>query len=64
MDERPAEAVFARSAASGLERVWTKFEINGEKLFRTFPGCQFFFEAADIVTQIMNFGAPTPMEST
>jgi multidrug efflux pump subunit AcrB len=27
-----------------------------------FPGCQFSFEAADIVTQIMNFGAPTPVE--
>jgi multidrug efflux pump subunit AcrB len=27
-----------------------------------FPGCQFSFEAADIVMQIMNFGAPTPVE--
>ena len=27
-----------------------------------FPGCQFSYEAADIVTQIMNFGAPTPVE--
>jgi multidrug efflux pump subunit AcrB len=27
-----------------------------------FPGCQFSFEGADIVTQIMNFGAPTPVE--
>ncbi len=27
-----------------------------------FPGCRFSFEAADIVTQIMNFGAPTPVE--
>jgi multidrug efflux pump subunit AcrB len=27
-----------------------------------FPDCQFSFEAADIVTQIMNFGAPTPVE--
>jgi multidrug efflux pump subunit AcrB len=27
-----------------------------------FPGCQFSFEAADIVTKIMNFGAPTPVE--
>jgi multidrug efflux pump subunit AcrB len=37
-----------------------------ERLRRTlpgkFPGCQFSFEAADIVTQIMNFGAPTPVE--
>ena len=27
-----------------------------------FPGCQFSFEGADIVTQIMNFGASTPVE--
>jgi multidrug efflux pump subunit AcrB len=27
-----------------------------------FPGCQFSFESAYIVTQIMNFGAPTPVE--
>jgi len=27
-----------------------------------FPGCSFSFEAGDIVTQIMNFGAPTPVE--
>ena len=27
-----------------------------------FPGCKFSFEAADIVSQIMNFGAPTPVE--
>jgi multidrug efflux pump subunit AcrB len=27
-----------------------------------FPGCQFSFEAGDVVTQIMNFGAPTPVE--
>jgi multidrug efflux pump subunit AcrB len=33
-----------------------------ESLHSKFPGCQFSFEAADIVTQIMNFGAPTPVE--
>lgn len=27
-----------------------------------FPGLQFSFEAGDIVSQIMNFGAPTPIE--
>ena len=27
-----------------------------------FPGCQFSFQSADIVSQIMNFGAPTPVE--
>lgn len=37
-----------------------------ERLRRTlrpmFPGSQFSFEAGDIVSQIMNFGAPTPVE--
>lgn len=27
-----------------------------------FPGCSFSFEPGDIVSQIMNFGAPTPVE--
>jgi multidrug efflux pump subunit AcrB len=27
-----------------------------------FPGCRFSFEAGDIVSRIMNFGAPTPIE--
>lgn len=27
-----------------------------------FPGCRFSFEAGDIVSRIMNFGAPTPVE--
>ncbi|MGO8789909.1 MAG: efflux RND transporter permease subunit [Terriglobia bacterium] len=27
-----------------------------------FPGCTFSFEPGDIVSQIMNFGAPTPIE--
>jgi multidrug efflux pump subunit AcrB len=29
---------------------------------RMFPGAQFSFEAGDLVSQIMNFGAPTPVE--
>jgi multidrug efflux pump subunit AcrB len=33
-----------------------------QMLPQKFPGSQFSFEAADIVTQIMNFGAPTPVE--
>lgn len=27
-----------------------------------FPGCSFSFESGDIVSQILNFGAPTPVE--
>jgi len=33
-----------------------------EKLPQTFPGVQFFFQPADIVTQILNFGAPAPID--
>jgi CzcA family heavy metal efflux pump len=33
-----------------------------EKLPRRFPGVQFFFQPADIVTQILNFGTPSPID--
>lgn len=33
-----------------------------QKLPKLIPGTSFSFEAGDIVTQIMNFGAPTPIE--
>ena len=33
-----------------------------DRLPRMFPGSQFSFEAGDIVSQTMNFGAPTPVE--
>src|SRR5436853_635467 len=33
-----------------------------EKLPRLFPGVQFFFQPADIVTQILNFGTPAPID--
>src|SRR5437016_11208140 len=33
-----------------------------ENLTAMFPGCEFSFEAGDIVSQTMNFGAPTPVE--
>jgi multidrug efflux pump subunit AcrB len=40
-----------------------QFEERLRKLLPVkFPDCQFSFEAGDIVTQIMNFGAPTPVE--
>jgi multidrug efflux pump subunit AcrB len=51
----------ALSANSGIHS--DEFEERLRKsLPREFPGCTFSFEAADIVTQIMNFGAPTPVE--
>jgi len=33
-----------------------------DKLPKLLPGVSFSFEAGDLVTQIMNFGAPTPIE--
>jgi multidrug efflux pump subunit AcrB len=33
-----------------------------EDLPRKFPGVQFFFQPADIVTQILNFGTPAPID--
>ncbi len=33
-----------------------------EELPRKFPGVQFFFQPADIVTQILNFGTPAPID--
>jgi CzcA family heavy metal efflux pump len=33
-----------------------------EKLPQMFPGTQFFFQPADIVTQILNFGTPAPID--
>jgi multidrug efflux pump subunit AcrB len=32
------------------------------QLPRRFPGVQFFFQPADIVTQILNFGSPAPID--
>jgi multidrug efflux pump subunit AcrB len=33
-----------------------------ERLAQKFPGARFSFEAGDIVSQILNFGAPTPIQ--
>jgi CzcA family heavy metal efflux pump len=33
-----------------------------EKLPQRFPGVQFYFQPADIVTQILNFGTPAPID--
>jgi CzcA family heavy metal efflux pump len=33
-----------------------------EQLPHRFPGVQFFFQPADIVTQILNFGSPAPID--
>jgi multidrug efflux pump subunit AcrB len=33
-----------------------------KELPRRFPECQFFFQAADIVNQVLNFGQPAPID--
>jgi multidrug efflux pump subunit AcrB len=42
----------------------TSFYVNDlrARLPREFPGVQFFFQPADIVTQILNFGTPAPVD--
>src|SRR5438552_1801986 len=36
---------------------------RGHARFRTpFPGCTFFFEPADITSQILDFGLPAPID--
>jgi multidrug efflux pump subunit AcrB len=42
----------------------TSFYINElrHQLPQDFPGVQFFFQPADIVTQILNFGTPAPID--
>jgi multidrug efflux pump subunit AcrB len=47
----------ARSQATG---VYVR-ELR-RRLPERFPGVQFFFQPADIVTQILNFGAPAPVD--
>ena len=59
----PHEAVMNVALTPAAHIDVTAFE---ERLRQTlpskFPGCSFSFEPGDIVSQIMNFGAPTPVE--
>ena len=59
----PHEAVI--NVALKPEAQWNVSDLE-EKLRQTlpayFPGCSFSFEPGDLVSQIMNFGAPTPVE--
>ena len=57
------EAVLRVALKPGSNIRVDEFEEGLRRLLpNKFPGCQFSFEAGDIVTQIMNFGAPTPVE--
>jgi multidrug efflux pump subunit AcrB len=59
----PHEAVMnvALRPGAGIDVAALEEKLRGI-LPSKFPGCSFSFEPGDIVSQIMNFGAPTPVE--
>jgi len=59
----PHEAVMnvALRPGAGIDVAALEEKLRGV-LPPKFPGCTFSFEPGDIVSQIMNFGAPTPIE--
>jgi multidrug efflux pump subunit AcrB len=59
----PHEAILLIKLRSGSGIRVNEFkERLREKLAKVAPSTSFSFEAGDIVTQVMNFGAPTPIE--
>ncbi len=61
----PHEAVMRVALSPGAKIDLTRLEEQLRKeLPQQFPGSTFSFEAGDIVSQIMNFGSPTPVEVT
>ena len=63
MDERAAGGGAADLAAPGSGvRVEEFKERLRRKLPEAIPGTALSFEAGDVVSQVMNFGAPTPIE--
>jgi multidrug efflux pump subunit AcrB len=59
----PQDAVFQIALNPDAKIDIARFEEKlRQRLPQQFPGCQFSFQAGDLVSQIMNFGAPTPVE--
>ena len=58
----PQEAVIQVALKPGASRGEMLREHLRESLRRELPGTQISFEAADIVSQVMSFGSPTPVE--
>jgi multidrug efflux pump subunit AcrB len=58
----PQEAVIQVALKPGATRGEALREKLRESLRRELPGSEVSFEAADIVTQVMSFGSPTPIE--
>ena len=59
----PQEAIFRVALRSGAKINLPDFQEHLRKVLAAqFPGSTFSFEAGDIVSQIMNLGAPAPVE--
>jgi multidrug efflux pump subunit AcrB len=58
----PQEAVIQVALKPGTARGEALRDKLRDDLCRELPGSQVSFEAADIVTQVMSFGSPTPVE--
>jgi multidrug efflux pump subunit AcrB len=58
----PQEAIIQVALKPDAARGEALRERLREALHRELPGTQVSFEAADIVTQVMSFGSPTPIE--
>ncbi len=58
----PHEAIIQVAMKPGSPRGEELREKLRASLQRQLPDCQFSFEAGDIVTQVMSFGSPTPIE--
>jgi multidrug efflux pump subunit AcrB len=58
----PQEAIIQVALKPDAPRGEVLRERVREHFRREFPACQISFEAADIVSQVMSFGSPTPIE--
>ena len=58
----PQEAVIQVALADKVSRGEALREKLRASLHQEFPGLQVSFEAADLVSQVMSFGSPTPIE--
>jgi multidrug efflux pump subunit AcrB len=58
----PQEAIIQVAVKADTPRGEALREKLRDSLERELPDCRFSFEAGDIVTQVMSFGSPTPIE--
>jgi multidrug efflux pump subunit AcrB len=61
----PQDAVLLTQLQGGRRMPLDRLEARlREDLAKRYPGVHFSFEAGDIVSQVLNFGAPTPIQLT